>query len=251
MDFNNIYQTGNPQSGGWRYPYSGRPTSVDALYKPMGIDPEFLKKVAGSREEPKGLLDQSLQAQPLTGLLETGGGGDANGETQGTTSGTTGIGLGTMSDARNSAAMQAGLMGLAKGGFGLLGVGKGLLDANNVMDTTNASVLGHANSLSDPIAALNAMQGWTDIDQGYMNSVLSGAPLGIGDLGGDGGFGIGGLGLGGAGGLSGGIGGLGLGIGIGGLDGLGGFGIGADGFGDGSVGGDGFGDGGFGGDGLY
>ena len=180
MDFSNIYQTGNPQSGAWRYPYSGRPTSVDALYKPMGIDPEFLKKVAGSREEPKGLLDQSLQAQPLTGLLETGGGGDANGETQGTTSGTTGIGLGTMSDARDSAAMQAGLMGLAKGGFGLLGVGKGLLDANNVIDQTNSTVLGHANSLSDPIAALNAMQGWTDIDQGYMNSVLSGGLLGMG-----------------------------------------------------------------------
>ena len=241
MDFNNIYQTGNPQSGGWRYPYSGRPTSVDALYKPMGIDPEFLKKVAGSREEPKGLLDQAIQAQPLTGLLETGGGGDANGAAPGSTSGTTGIGIGTMSDARDSAAMQAGLMGLAKGGFGLLGFGKGVMDANNVIDQTNATVLGHVNSLSDPLAGLIAVQNMTDIDQGYMNSVLSGAPLGIGDPGG----------YGGLGGLSGGIGGIGLGIGIGGLDGLGGFGIGADGFGDGSVGGDGFGDGGFGGDGLY
>lgn len=183
MDFNNIYQTGNPQSGGWRYPYSGRPTSVDALYKPMGIDPEFLKKVAGSREEPKGLLDQAIQAQPLTGLLETGsydGGGDANGAAPGTTSGTTGIGLGTMSDARDSAAMQAGLMGLAKGGFGLLGVGKGVMDAMNVTDQTNASVLGHVNSLSDPLAGLIAIQNMTDIDQGYMNSVLSGGLLGMG-----------------------------------------------------------------------
>lgn len=70
MNFN-IFQTGNPMSGGWRFPYE-RQTSVDQLYKPLGIDSEFLKRVAGI-EPKKGLLDQAVEAKPITGLLESPG----------------------------------------------------------------------------------------------------------------------------------------------------------------------------------
>lgn len=181
-------------AGGWRYPYTGsdpyagRQTSVDALYKPQGIDPEFLKKL-GSGIAPAGLLDKAVGAKPLQGLLDAGGGagmegddrsGGGDGGRGGSVSGATGIGIGSMSSARDAAAARAGLMGFAKGGLGLLGVGKGIMDARGVIDNTNADVLGAVNSFADPIAALNAIQGWTTVDQGYMDSQRGLGALGYG-----------------------------------------------------------------------
>ncbi len=198
--FDNLFQTGNPSAGGWRYDYRDRPSSVDALYKPQGIDPDFLKKVAGLMpDDKKGLLDQAVQAQPLSGLLEAPGGNDQAPENGGT-SGKTGIGIGSMSNARDMAAMQAAGMGFAKGGLGIVGAGKGLLDAANVVNTTNSDVLGHVNSMPDPIAALNAMQGWTTIDQDYLEKMRSEGGL-LGGYGRDGSAGTNGVdGYGGFGG---------------------------------------------------
>lgn len=62
-----------PFAGGWRF--GDRPTSVEALYQPQAISNDFLKQVAAMSQDPqkKGLLDQALQAAPLTGLLESPG----------------------------------------------------------------------------------------------------------------------------------------------------------------------------------
>lgn len=74
MDYGGLFQTGNPQSGAWRYDYNNRPTSNSALQSVNAIDPEFLKKVAALQgPEKKGLLDAAVNATPLTGLLESGG----------------------------------------------------------------------------------------------------------------------------------------------------------------------------------
>jgi len=74
MNFGGLFQTGNPNAGGWRYDYSNRPTSNSALQSVNAIDPEFLKKVAALQgPEKKGLLDAAVTATPLTGLLESGG----------------------------------------------------------------------------------------------------------------------------------------------------------------------------------
>lgn len=75
MQYGGLFQTGNQGAGGWRFDYNDRPTSNAALQQVPTIDPEFLKKVAGMKpEEKKGLLDAALTAQPLQGLLDTGGG---------------------------------------------------------------------------------------------------------------------------------------------------------------------------------
>lgn len=74
MEYGGLFQTGNQNAGGWRYDYNNRPTSNAALQQVNAIDPEFLKKVAGMKpEEKKGLLDAAMTAQPLQGLLDTGG----------------------------------------------------------------------------------------------------------------------------------------------------------------------------------
>lgn len=70
MQFN-TYQTGNPNSGGWRFPFGGA-TSNDALnYRPMGIDSDFLRQVAnlGKKDEAKGLLEQLVAPTPLDAPL--------------------------------------------------------------------------------------------------------------------------------------------------------------------------------------
>lgn len=74
MNYGGLFQTGNPNAGGWRYDYNNRPTSNSALQSVNAIDPEFLKKVAALQgPEKKGLLDAAVNATPLTGLLESGG----------------------------------------------------------------------------------------------------------------------------------------------------------------------------------
>ena len=170
----------NQNSGGWRYGNG----SNDFLYKNEGIDNELLKRAAAMTEAPKGLLDKAVQVNPLDKLMQQdkgyGSGGSGNGQSGpgGTVSGETGIGVGSMSNARDKAAGMAGLGAFAKSP-GLLGGVMGVLAANNVVGQTNQSVLGHVNSMSDPIASLNAIQGWTNPDQDYLangfgSSVASG-----------------------------------------------------------------------------
>ena len=159
----------NQNSGGWRYGNG----SNDFLYKNEGIDNELLKRAAAMTEAPKGLLDKAVQVNPLDKLMQQdkgyGSGGSGNGQSGpgGTVSGETGIGVGSMSNARDKAAGMAGLGAFAKSP-GLLGGVMGVLAANNVIGQTNQSVLGHVNSMSDPIASLNAIQGWTTPDQDYL-----------------------------------------------------------------------------------
>ena len=174
----------NQNSGGWRYGNG----SNDFLYKNEGIDNELLKRAAELSGAPKGLLDQAVQVNPLDVLMQQdksyGSGGSGNGQSgsSGTVSGETGIGVGSMSNARDKAAGMAGLGAFAKSP-GLLGGVMGVLAANNVIGQTNQSVLGHVNSTHDPIAALNAIQGWTNVDQGYLSDGF-GAGGGFGSFGG-------------------------------------------------------------------
>ena len=176
-----------PFAGGWRF--GERPTSVQALYQAQTPDNDFLKKVAAMAQgqdpsKTQGLLDQQLQAQPLTGLLESPGSQDGD-QSGGKTSGATGIGVGNMSNARDSAALSAAGMGMMKaGGPGLLGLVNGARAGLNTVSDTNRDVLGAVNSFSDPIAALNAIQGWTDIDQAYMDAMRNGMFGGGPDYGG-------------------------------------------------------------------
>ena len=80
-----------------------------------------------------------------------------------------------MSNARDSAALSAAGMGMMKaGGPGLLGLVNGARAGLNTVSDTNRDVLGAVNSFSDPIAALNAIQGCTDIDQAYMDAMRNG-----------------------------------------------------------------------------
>ena len=125
MQYGGLFQTGNENSGGWRYNYNDRQSSNDALRQVPTIDPEFLKKVAGLKpEEKKGLLDAALTAQPLQGLLDTGGapgseptfGGGASGETFGTSPG------GNMTRNDSGAGLNVNAKGLgALGQFGMSG----------------------------------------------------------------------------------------------------------------------------------
>ena len=90
-----------------------------------------------------------------------------------------------MSNARDSAALSAAGMGMMKaGGPGLLGLVNGARAGLNTVSDTNRDVLGAVNSFSDPIAALNAIQGWTDIDQAYMDAMRNGMFGGGPDYGG-------------------------------------------------------------------
>ena len=126
MQYGGLFQTGNENSGGWRYGFENRPTSNAALQQVAPIDPEFLKKVAGMKpEEKKGLLDAALTAQPLQGLLDTGGapgseptfgGGGASSETFGTSPG------GNMTRNDSGAGFNVNAKGLgALGQFGMSG----------------------------------------------------------------------------------------------------------------------------------
>ena len=174
----------NQNSGGWRYGNG----SNDFLYKNEGIDNELLKRAAAMTEAPKGLLDKAVQVNPLDKLMQQSndyGGGSGNGQSGsgGTVSGETGIGVGSMSNARDKAAGMAGLGAFAKSP-GLLGGVMGVMAANNVIGQTNQSVLGHVNNMADPIAALNAIQGWTDVDQGYLSDGPFGSGIGNGFTGG-------------------------------------------------------------------
>lgn len=195
-----------PYSGGWRF--GDRPTSVQALYQAQTPDNEFLKRVAALAQgqdpaKTQGLLDQQLQAQPLSGLIDAPGSQDGN-QQGGTVSGATGIGVGNMSNARDSAALSAAGMGMMKaGGPGLLGLVNAARAGMNTVNQTNGDVLGAVNSTSDPIASLNAIQGWTTIDQAYMDAMRNGGLLGGG---GDSGLG-GGYGSTGDVGMTGGLGG--------------------------------------------
>jgi hypothetical protein len=168
-----------PYAGGWRF--GDRPTSVEALYQAQQPNNDFLKKVAALAQDPekKGLLDQALTAEPITGLLESPGssgwGADGQQNGGGMTSGSTGIGTGSMSDARDSAALAAAGSGLMKGGGpGLLGIVNAARAGMKTVNDTNGDVLGAVNSTTDPIAALNAIQGWTTIDQAYMDAMRRG-----------------------------------------------------------------------------
>ena len=234
-DFSNVYQTGNPNSGGWRFPYTGRPTSVDALYKPMGIDPEFLKKIAGTKEEPKGLLDQALQAQRLTGLLDGGSYGEwGDGKDPSAPGSISGMGL---TEGGNPAMTEpggfnvgfdpkSGALGFAKGG--LLGALSGLtLNQTAPVETIALPGLnGYGFADTNYGSSLNAM-GPPDAAQAQALADQLGAALGGYDAFGGAGFG-----------------------GFGSVDGdslYGGGGFGADAFGGGGF--DGFGS--SDGDGLY
>lgn len=125
MQYGGLFQTGNQGAGGWRFDYNNRPTSNAALQQVAPIDPEFLKKVAGMKpEEKKGLLDTALTAQPLQGLLDTGGapgseptfGGGASREAFGTSPG------GNMARNDSSAGFNVNAKGLgALGQFGMSG----------------------------------------------------------------------------------------------------------------------------------
>ena len=176
-----------PYAGGWRF--GDRPSSVQALYQAQTPDNDFLKKVAAMAQgqdpaKTQGLLDQQLEAQPLTGLLDAPGSQDGD-QSGGTVSGATGIGVGNMSNARDSAALSAAGMGMMKaGGPGLLGLVNGARAGLNTVSDTNRDVLGAVNSMTDPIAALNAIQGWTDIDQAYMDAMRNGMFGGGPDYGG-------------------------------------------------------------------
>ena len=119
-------------SGGWRFPFD-RQTSTSALYQPQGIDPEFLKRVAALEQQaPKGLIDAALTAQPLQGLLDTGGmPGNDRGEGSPSPMGGESFGMSPGGNvARNDSAgginlgydPKAGGLGMMKGGIlGLLG----------------------------------------------------------------------------------------------------------------------------------
>lgn len=167
-----------PYAGGWRF--GDRPTSVEALYQAQTPDNDFLKRVAALAQgqdpaKTQGLLDQQLEAQPLDGLLSGNSGGDTQ-QSGGRTSGATGIGIGSMSDARDAAALSAAGNGMMKaGGPGLLGIANAARAGMGTVNDTNSAVLGAVNSMNDPIAALNAIQGWTNIDQAYLDAMRRGA----------------------------------------------------------------------------
>lgn len=132
MQYGGLFQTGNPDAGGWRFNYNDRPTSNAALQQANTIDPEFLKKVAGMKpEEKKGLLDAAMTAQPLQGLLDTGGAPGNDGRAGGDNGFLGGGGMqqgGSMTPGGNHAvnASPGGMsfgFDAAKGGLGLLSGG--------------------------------------------------------------------------------------------------------------------------------
>lgn len=204
MLFNNLYQTGNPMSGGWRYPYGGA-TSTDALnYTPMDIDPEFLKQVArSSSEDKKGLLEEIVSPKPLAGLLSGDTGyspGDAPGSSGNssaadaggapmamTSPGSLGVGF----DGKKGAMgfMSAGLPGLLAGLTmapqapvfevmmpGLNGYGIADTNYGASPNTMGAPTQAQANALAEALAShLSA----------YGDSSDGGATLGAGGFGGD------------------------------------------------------------------
>lgn len=165
----------NQNSGGWRYGNGG---SNQFLYRNEEVDNDLLRRSAAMTAAPTGLLDAKIDVNPLDQALQqardegSANGGSYGGGREGGTSGTTGIGVGNASNTRdsvaNSRAMGAiggigGAVGSIKGG--LLGVGINAVNALNTRSQSindfNESVLGFANAQPDPIAALNAIQGWT------------------------------------------------------------------------------------------
>ena len=126
-------------SGGWRFPFD-RQTSTSALYQPQGIDPEFLKRVAALEQQaPKGLIDAALTAQPLQGLLDTGGmPGNDRGEGSPSPMGGESFGMspgGNMARNDSPDGFNVGMNG-AKAGMGLaLGGLPGLLSGMTINQT--------------------------------------------------------------------------------------------------------------------
>lgn len=170
-------------SGGWRF--GDRPTSVEALYQqPSGISNDFLKQVAALAQNPatQGLLDQSVMATPLSSILDaTGSDGWGGGSSQsrgGSQSGATGIGTGKMSDTIAAEAMQAAMSGAKTGSIGgLLGTALGAMNGySSTKADMTSNALSQVNAHTDPIQALNAMQGWTGMGAYGSSMAANGAP---------------------------------------------------------------------------
>jgi len=105
-------------------------------------------------------------------LLEIDG-GNGDGPSFSGVSGDTGIGIGDMSTARDQAAAGAFLKGSIPAALTAspVGMARATYNAANISNETDRAVLGAVNASTDPIAQLNAIQGWTNIDQDYMGGV--------------------------------------------------------------------------------
>lgn len=117
---------GYEQSGGWRYPYTGRQSSTDAFYGGQSrLDPQKLAALANGQPS-QGLLDQALTqpAQQAQGLLTgyTGGGGREDQGLNGV-GGITGAAPGSHSGTNTLSGSGTGFAGKAAGAVigGLLG----------------------------------------------------------------------------------------------------------------------------------
>lgn len=172
MNYGGLFQTGNPEAGGWRYGYSDRQSSNDALRQIPAIDPEFLKKVAGMKpEEKKGLLDAALTAQPLQGLLNTGGAQSIGNDAQQSGSGASSESFGTSPGgnmARNDSSA-----GLNISGKGLGALGQFAMSGNPL---TLAGLLGNV-SQTAPVQSIVApgLNGYISNNYGT-DPALTGAP---------------------------------------------------------------------------
>lgn len=201
MQYGGLFQTGNEGAGGWRFGYNDRPTSNSALQQAQPIDPEFLKKVAGMQPaEKKGLLDAALTSTPLTGLLDTGGGGiGAEGDKANTGYG----GNWSTNEAGNRVQQVSGGMNIGmdpmKSGLGFLTAGlPGLLAGLKMQQTAPAYAMAPA-GIADYGTSMNA-NGPTTEEQAKALADQLAAQLALGGYGG----GNAGGGYGGYGGVTGG-----------------------------------------------
>ena len=121
----------------------------------------------------------------MAGLLGSGasgvGGGGGSGDGFGGASNPAGgIGIGNYTDAINDKAL-----GMVKD-YAALSIPGALIAGLVSKGMSESQALSMVNNMSDPVAALNALQGWTDVDPSY--NFYGG---GGGSLGGSGGFGSG------------------------------------------------------------
>lgn len=172
MQYGGLFQTGNEGAGGWRFNYNDRPTSNAALQQVNAIDPEFLKKVAGMKpEEKKGLLDAALTAQPLQGLLNTGGAQSIGNDAQQSGSGASSESFGTSPG--GNMARNDNSAGLNISGKGLGALGQFVMSGNPL---TLAGLLGNV-SQTAPVQSIVApgLNGYISNNYGA-DPALTGAP---------------------------------------------------------------------------
>lgn len=156
----NLLKSTNPQGGLFTGDVGSFYNTGDAAA--YYADPFRKQKEINAAKAATADLSQALQAtQPVSS--GDGGGGMLGGTGQ---SETTGIGKGNMTDAINAQALDAVLGGITNLGPGMLGLIAGIVDAAQQTNAANQGVLGAVNTAADPIAALNAVQGWTAQDPG-------------------------------------------------------------------------------------